>query len=364
VLFFHLAGVYEEEFSIPEELFLCDWVSPELGHKPSYKLFSKISVRGYASIQCVPSGSIWVTLLDKYVSFNANHLDGDSISVLVYIDETLHDFIMQPIDIPPLLMDRLNQEKIISREYFTLRLIFESDLKNYKNKLGLINLEKVQRKYKVNRYASLVNFKQAIYTKFSILPPIQQYWGWIKRQNQTIRPHLPFTEKDLKQFQTFSLPSSQLKLLLITHSLPSINILSDSIGHSFTHHYHTNIHCNNKSECHSFLPKNQKVTNILVFFKYFDPETDTLSYVGNAILSEDLKPPDIHKILKNMAYLADYKDLVIYEEVHSNLIEILLPNRTLGELEIINGDILVFQCIPQSFNARSIFNFYAKLRQQ
>jgi len=71
-----------------------------------------------------------------------------------------------------------------------------------------------------------------------------------------------------------------------------------------------------------------------------------------------LKPPDLHMIMNYMAGFPVFIPLLVYEEVHPRRIDLLIPNKTLFDLEIINGDILVFQFMPDSLDTCSVEKYY------
>jgi len=67
-----------------------------------------------------------------------------------------------------------------------------------------------------------------------------------------------------------------------------------------------------------------------------------------------VKTPDLYQLMNNMAGLPHHTPLVVFEEVKPAMIDPLRPNVTLKEAEISNGDIIVFQRLPDLHDAYTL----------
>jgi ubiquitin carboxyl-terminal hydrolase 7 len=60
-----------------------------------------------------------------------------------------------------------------------------------------------------------------------------------------------------------------------------------------------------------------------------------------------LKPPNLVPLMNSLVGQSPNTPLLVFEEVKPNMVDICRPNLTLRELEISDGDILVFQRTPE-----------------
>ncbi|CAB4444823.1 unnamed protein product [Rhizophagus irregularis] len=144
------------------------------------------------------------------------------------------------------------------------------------------------------------------------------------RQNQTIRPDLPIPEssfnKSMEEIRIEMTPRRhELKLYMEVADKP-INDRAwfPSIGRS-------------------------ENMNIIVFLKYFDPDTQTLEGLGHLYVRDYDKVGDCTNILRERKNLPPDTPLIIYEEIKPNMIEKMYLNYTFKRSEIQNGDIICFQ---------------------
>lgn len=90
------------------------------------------------------------------------------------------------------------------------------------------------------------------------------------------------------------------------------------------------------------LDKNQ----ILLFFKQYDPITETLSYAGHTYASKHAKVASLFPMLRTRAGYGDDDDVLVFEEVKFEpdvMCNQLEPLAQLGQMDLEHGDILCFQ---------------------
>jgi ubiquitin carboxyl-terminal hydrolase 7 len=250
------------------------------------------------------------------------------------------------------------KEKAEAHLYMTLRVATDNDLRSHV-KFDLVRFENVK-EFRVKKASSLKDFKKVVHEQYGVPPEHQRYWNWVSRQNKTYRPDAPLThaEEELA-LEDLTKHSVELKLFLETSSsvlpahAPEANTPT-TVSNNATNNKETTpttttttTIANNKDN-HTphtpFPPLHDE--DIFVFFKHYEPATETLQFVGRAIVRCSLKPPDLYQMMNNMAGLPLHTPLVVFEEVKPAMIDPLRPNVTLKEAEISNGDIIVFQRLP------------------
>ncbi|CAB4397745.1 unnamed protein product [Rhizophagus irregularis] len=178
--------------------------------------------------------------------------------------------------------------------------------------------------HNVLKNTTYTTFKEKVSQCFNIPSEQVRFWVFVKRQNQTIRPDLPIPEssfnKSMEEIRIEMTPRRhELKLYMEVADKP-INDRAwfPSIGRS-------------------------ENMNIIVFLKYFDPDTQTLEGLGHLYVRDYDKVGDCTNILRERKNLPPDTPLIIYEEIKPNMIEKMYLNYTFKRSEIQNGDIICFQ---------------------
>ncbi|CAB4475286.1 unnamed protein product [Rhizophagus irregularis] len=178
--------------------------------------------------------------------------------------------------------------------------------------------------HNVLKNTTYTTFKEKVSQCFNIPSEQVRFWVFVKRQNQTIRPDLPIPEssfnKSMEEIRIEMTPRRhELKLYMEVADKP-INDRAwfPSIGRS-------------------------ENMNIIVFLKYFDPDTQTLEGLGHLYVRDYDKVGDCTNILRERKNLPPDTPLIIYEEIKPNMIEKMYLNYTFRGSEIQNGDIICFQ---------------------
>ncbi|RIB23989.1 ICP0-binding domain of ubiquitin-specific protease 7-domain-containing protein [Gigaspora rosea] len=83
--------------------------------------------------------------------------------------------------------------------------------------------------------------------------------------------------------------------------------------------------------------------HILVFIKYFNPDTQSLEGLCHLYIQKFAKVGNIIPILCEKMKFPPHTPLKIYEEIKPNIIDEMKPNLTFQRSEIQNGDIICFQ---------------------
>ncbi|XP_019853744.1 PREDICTED: ubiquitin carboxyl-terminal hydrolase 7-like isoform X2 [Amphimedon queenslandica] len=93
-------------------------------------------------------------------------------------------------------------------------------------------------------------------------------------------------------------------------------------------------------------------SQVLLFIKYYDPFTKTLTFVGHVTEEISLKFETLFPLFCSMANLPESTPLRIYEEVSQNRIEDLNPMAPISQIEEVkDGDIICFQRADISLNS-------------
>ncbi|CAG8697154.1 10670_t:CDS:10, partial [Ambispora leptoticha] len=261
-----------------------------------------------------------------------------SAYILVYIRESDIDFVLSPVlakDIPEHLQRRLDEEKALCAQkqreaeerhfYLYIRLVTPAtfvryqgfDLANFNNRQ--FPLSEVPQ-FKVLKSVKYSTFKAMIAHKFWISPEQMRLWVLVNRQNRTVRPDTPipdnFLDIDMKAIcKKMGRRQDEMKLFLEIADKP-IMVWFPPIGEN---------------------------TNILVFIKYFNPDTQSLEGMCYLYVQKYGKVGDIIPILCEKKNFPSHTHLKIYEEIKPSMIEEMRPILTFQQSEMQNGDIICFQ---------------------
>ncbi|KAL7638741.1 UNVERIFIED_CONTAM: hypothetical protein RMT77_010274 [Armadillidium vulgare] len=253
--------------------------------------------------------------------------------MLVYIRESHLNTVLQEVteeDIPQELIDRLQEEKrieMIRRKerneahlYMNVHVVLEDSFSGHQGN-DLYDPEKVHyRIFKAKKTATLQQFLEQVAETLKY--PVEQIrpWPMNLRNNQTNRPTLLDLETDLQK------------------SLVDIS----GNGGPWTLYLET---VSPDSELKA-LPTFDKDSDVLLFFKYYDPRHKRIHYCGHHYMHISYNVYELVPILNERAGLPPGTELALWEEIRPNLIE-RLPDldKPLEKVleELMDGDIIVFQ---------------------
>eukprot|EP01126_Amoeba_proteus_P049232 TRINITY_DN5745_c0_g1_i3.p1 TRINITY_DN5745_c0_g1~~TRINITY_DN5745_c0_g1_i3.p1 ORF type:complete len:605 (+),score=125.74 TRINITY_DN5745_c0_g1_i3:1728-3542(+) len=231
--------------------------------------------------------------------------------MLIYIRKSDRPKYLSPCDeIPPQLLARFKKEqedkykKELEREdelsKIHIKLVLESQM-IYHGDYDLVP-EASYFSLKVARGVTMVSLKKEIHLVTRIPVDCIRLWSWEKRRNNTRRPDsFPLSSRSISK-----------NCVLYVEEIPS----EMDVG---TKRF------------------------LLFYLKFYDPFEENLIFIGKYY-----SPPDrlIYDILPEVRYrmsLDKDEELLVWEEISLNRVDILDPFASLRSLELANGDILVFQ---------------------
>ncbi|GES93039.1 cysteine proteinase [Rhizophagus clarus] len=176
--------------------------------------------------------------------------------------------------------------------------------------------------YKILTNTNYDTFKENLSRFFNIPSEQMRFWIFIKRQNQTFRLDFPIPEsyfkKSMKEIREEMVPRmTDLKLYMEVADKK----INDKI----------------------WFPSIERNENMIVFLKYFDPDTQTLEGLGHFYVRMSDKLEDYTHVFYKSKKLPLDIPLKIYEEIKPNMIEEMNLKYTFSRLGIQNGDIICFQ---------------------
>eukprot|EP01006_Ploeotia_vitrea_P049919 TRINITY_DN67393_c8_g2_i1.p1 TRINITY_DN67393_c8_g2~~TRINITY_DN67393_c8_g2_i1.p1 ORF type:complete len:1213 (+),score=152.20 TRINITY_DN67393_c8_g2_i1:252-3641(+) len=279
-----------------------------------------------------------------------------SAYMLLYIKKTLWDKFIYPVPearIPQHIRTQLSTEteekKRRQREkeqehlYLHFRIVTGEDFKAYDKK----ELHKDLYKFdghpveKFKKDTTWRDFIEAISKKTGAKPNCHRLWKWNSRQNSTQRPdnailqtlrHEPITDNHVLQ-----------DIFMATHRATTAHFHMD----------HRTEPINVFVEVSDPLPKMNVADSALVFFKYYDPKAQSLSYITHKLCpSTAEKVSSFKPWLNELVGRAAASPLDLYEEVRMSMVVPIENDATLKSAELISGDIIIFQPPPGSYDCQ------------
>ncbi|KAK4757395.1 hypothetical protein SAY87_018696 [Trapa incisa] len=273
-----------------------------------------------------------------------------SAYMLVYIRESDKDKIICNVDekdIAEHLMIRLKKEqeekeykrrcKARAHLYTTIKVTREADLFAQIGQeiyFDLVDHGKVS-SFPVPKNLPFTAFKEEIAKQFGVQVQFQRFWLWARRKNHTYRPYRPLTP------QEEAYPVGQIKDPSVRTNNVELNLfLEEKFG----------------PDLHPISPHEKTKEDILLFFKFYNPENRELRYVGRLFVRTYSRPIDILSKLKEMAGFDLDEEIKLYEEIkfHPSVsCELLDKEATFSMSQIEDGDIICFQkALTQSNGSR------------
>ncbi|CAO3579210.1 unnamed protein product [Absidia cylindrospora] len=264
--------------------------------------------------------------------------------MLVYIRKSMLGTILAEMtdeDIPRHLIDRLEEEHKLQerrrrekeQQHLYMSVLAVSD-KSFENNHGLdfVNLnddktldEPNCRKLRVRKDQTYGDFKKDISGEFNLYANQIRCWLLVNRQNRTIRPDSPIAETDIDSTMEdirYRQSPNLACLRIYVESAIMVNAAGQPV----------------------FPPPPSKVApKILVFVKLFDPFTQDIHGIGKIYASKLAKVGSVIDELNEIAGFEPGTDLVLYEEIKPEMIDLMDTEKTFSASEIQDGDIICIQ---------------------
>ncbi|XP_074565109.1 ubiquitin C-terminal hydrolase 13-like [Curcuma longa] len=220
--------------------------------------------------------------------------------MLVYIRESDKDKIMCNVD-----------EKDIA-EHLRIRLKREQE-------------EKEQKKIEKSEAHLYTIIKEEVAKEFGVPVHFQRFWLWAKRQNNTYRPIRPLsTQQEAESVGQLREISNKMQ----NHELKLF--LEVELG----------------LDLHPCPLPDKTKEDILLFFKFYDPEKEELRYVGRLFVKALGKPADILSKLNEMAGFSPSVEIQLFEEIKFEpnvMCDHIDNNVPFHSSQLEDGDIICYQ---------------------
>ncbi|XP_030531793.1 ubiquitin C-terminal hydrolase 12-like isoform X2 [Rhodamnia argentea] len=254
--------------------------------------------------------------------------DSDKDKIICHVDEK---------DIAEHLRMRLKKEQEEKEEkrkykaqahlYTIIKVAREEDLVEQIGKdiyFDLVDHDKV-RSFRIQKQIPFTLFKEEVAREFGVPVQCQRFWLWAKRQNHTYRPNRPLIPQEealpVGQLREMSSKAynAELKLFL------EVELGLDQVPVS---------------------PPEKSKEDILLFFKFYNPEKGELRYVGRFFVKSHGRPIEILPKLNEMAGFNQDEELELFEEIKFEpcvMCEHLDKKTPFRLSQIEDGDIICFQ---------------------
>nr|XP_012150583.1 PREDICTED: ubiquitin carboxyl-terminal hydrolase 7 isoform X5 [Megachile rotundata] len=253
--------------------------------------------------------------------------------MLVYIRDSELENVLQEVkeeDIPQELVERLQEEKRLEQIrrkerteaylYITVNVLLEDNFDGHQGNDLYDPEHALYRVFRVRKQCALHEFLKLL--SDSLKYPIEQIrlWPLNVRSNQTCRPMPIELETDLPKSIYQCAENPNVWNVFVELVPPDSDLTA--------------------------LPPFDKDTDVLLFFKLYDPKNKKIHYCGHHYMPVTAKVQDLIPILNERAGFPPDTELALYEEIKPNLVEkidsLTEPLEKVLE-ELMDGDIIVFQ---------------------
>eukprot|EP00877_Chromochloris_zofingiensis_P011315 jgi/Chrzof1/6437/Cz18g10190.t1 len=234
--------------------------------------------------------------------------------------------------------ERRQKEKMEAHLYCYVRVSRDEDFRAQIGKdrwFDLVDFDKLTHSnFRVPKQMKFKDFKNMVEEKLGVPVSKQRYWGWWQRQNKTYRPAKPLKAEEeelcvmdlLQHIATVCMTIYRSKQAMVDLNLFLETPLPDC-----------------SAELHKVNPRH----DILLFFKYYDPATGSLSYCGHMYAPKQSRMKALHSTLCRAANLPEGTDLECCQEIRFKPTVMIQPiNRSSvlhNNAQLEGGDLICFQ---------------------
>ena len=267
-----------------------------------------------------------------------------SAYMLVYIRQSRLPSILQDVSedaIPSHIATQLKFERELEEKkrkdreeqhlYLSCAVVTENQFKQYQGfDLAVWEGDSEEKSapvhYRILRSSTVGEFSAKIAEDNNVPAEHVRLWVLVNRQNSTSRPDQPLLDPVVTVEQAWIGHASRDKFFRIWAEFATHLEEGKAVWPETQPHAGTNV-------------------SILVFLKYFDPVTQSLTGVGHAYVRKFAKVSEIlPQIAKIMGWSVDsLPSLSLFEEIKHSMIEPMKPKVTFQQAEIQDGDIICFQ---------------------
>ncbi|KAL2062656.1 hypothetical protein VTL71DRAFT_5728 [Oculimacula yallundae] len=287
----------------------------------------------------------------------------NSAYMLVYIRQSRVDDVLLPVteeDIPSHLQKKLDEEAALrearkkEREeqhlYINIKVITDETFRQHGG-TDLTNFDpnadedpSAPRRYRYLRKSNLADLAATIGGDTGVDPRRIRFWGMVNRQNKTVRPDVPLSDRHMTVEEAHSKTSGGKgsDLRLWAEIAESVDANGEGIWPA------------------TLAPNGTPKTDLIVIFlKHFDAEKQMLNGAGYIYISREKKVEDlVPAILKKMGWpdkleSGEKTQLRLYEEIKPVMIEPMKAKQSLKAAELQDGDIVCFQLADADYKPES-----------
>jgi len=267
-----------------------------------------------------------------------------SAYMLVYIRQTRVDEVLEPVGeekTPEHIAQQLAQEKAEyearrkekeeAHLYLQAAAIWDESFRHYQG-FDLAKWEpdpdapSAPTYYRTLKTSTVGEFIQKLAEEKDLNPKHLRVWVMVNRQNKTSRPDQPLLDLDqtLDDVYRRHCPRERAIRLWVE--------IADTIENGSV-----------------VWPETQSAQasnyDVLVFLKYFDHESQTLTGVGHAYIKRYAKVADLLPMIGKLMNWPEkqYQNVQLFEEIKNSMIEPMKTKLTIAAAEIQDGDVICFQ---------------------